>query len=478
MNYVFLFFDQLRSESLSCYGHPLVKTPNFDRLANEGVRFDQNYTQCVLCSPSRCSLVTGWYPHVNGHRTLWHLLRPHEPSMFRYLRDNGYHVEMYGKNDIFSEEYIPLALDHYEVVRGGRFGANPYDKEDPRYYSFKYEAFLGELHETKDMKCVQKGIDFMNSRKKGDKPFFLYLPIEYPHPPYSAPEPFHSMYKPEDIPPLRPVDSEQKLPSFHKLMRKYRKLDQNPDEFMKEIHATYLGMVSYSDWILGQLLDALDKMDLKDETTVIVSSDHGDFAGDYGLVEKIHNAFYDVTTRVPLLIRTPGCSAGHVVREQTELFDIMATVLDISGIEATHTHFARSLVPQLQGASGDRSRAVFAEAGFNSSEKHCFEGHDPSHPTRVEGHIYWPQTMQQQQVPKSISRTTMIRTLEAKLIRRPDDVHELYDLVNDPLETRNVYDDPAYKKLQDELNLSLLDWYIRTSDVVPHNDDNRSFPKE
>ncbi|MEZ4830703.1 MAG: sulfatase-like hydrolase/transferase [Caldilineaceae bacterium] len=97
------------AESVGCYGHPLVQTPNMDALAAEGVRFDQCHVQHSVCTPSRCSMMTGWYPHVRGHRTLWHMLRPDEPNLLRYLKQKGYTVHWYGKNDLLAPAASPTA---------------------------------------------------------------------------------------------------------------------------------------------------------------------------------------------------------------------------------------------------------------------------------------------------------------------------------------------------------------------------------
>ena len=273
MNYVFFFPDEMRAESVSCYGHPLVQMPNYDRLAREGVRFGQCHVQHPVCSPSRCSLMTGWYPHVRGHRTLWHLLRRDEESLFRYLHEDGYHIAWHGKNDLYEPEYFEV-IDNYDAAAGGHAGPNPVAPGEPGFYSFLYDAFPGDVNETGDMRNVQAGIDFLRNRRPGDAPFFLYLPLSMPHPPYAAPEPYHSMYAPDDLPTLRPADLADR-PDYHALIRRYRDLDELNEAAMARIQATYLGMNSYVDWMLGQLLDALDETGLAEETTVIVSSDHG-----------------------------------------------------------------------------------------------------------------------------------------------------------------------------------------------------------
>ncbi|MGC9396118.1 MAG: sulfatase-like hydrolase/transferase [Anaerolineae bacterium] len=476
MNFVFFIPDEMRAESVSCYGHPLVQMPNYDRLAAEGTRFDQCHVQHTVCSPSRCCLMTGWYPHVSGHRTLWHLLRPHEPSLFRYLKEAGYHIEWYGKNDLYSQAYFPGVVDRFADPGGGHAGPNLYQPDELGYYSFLYEPFPGEPEETGDMRRVQAGIDFLRERARQTEPFVLYLPLSLPHPPYACPQPFHDMVDPADIPPLRPANLPDK-PDYFDLIRRYRHLDEVPDEVFAKIQAIYLGSNSYVDWMLGQLLDALDEIGLAENTCVIVTSDHGDWAGDYGLVEKWPSALDDTLTRVPLLIRAPEGVAGHVVPEPIEFFDIMATTLDLAGVEARHTHFAQSLVPQLGGAHGVADRAVFAEGGYDPHEPHAFEGRANDGIFREVTHIYYPKGIQQQEHPESVCRAVMLRTLDYKLVRRPLGVSELYDLRADPRELCNVYADPAYDAIRTQMEAGLLDWTIRTADVVPVGEDPRGLPR-
>jgi len=475
MNFVFLFVDQQRAESLSPYGHPLVKTPNYDRLAAEGVRFEQCHTQCPLCAPARCSVLTGLHPHVAGHRSLWNNLKGHEPNLFAYLKQAGYEVVGMGKNDLFTPEAAALSMDVFKSSNGGNCGGNPFGFGDDRYYSFLADPFPGSVHETYDAKCYQYGIDFLKTRKRGGKPFMLYLPTGLPHPPYGAPQPFHDMYDPDDVPSLRPINDGEDVPTFRRRFRENHCLNRLPESFFRKINAIYLGMNSYVDWMLGNLLDALDASDVADDTVFILSSDHGDFAGDYGLVEKIHNEFYDVMTRVPLFIRAPGCKAGHVVTAPTETLDIMATVLDFAGVPARHTHSSHSLKAQVFGAEGDLDRAVFTEAGYNEDEGHCREGRGRFDDfIRDEKGAYYPQTMHLRKNPRDLCRSVGMRTLSHKLIRRPDDVSELFDLQKDPLETRNVYDESAYRDVRAALNERMLTWLIRTSDTIPHTQDCRS----
>ncbi|MFL6448303.1 MAG: sulfatase-like hydrolase/transferase [Bryobacteraceae bacterium] len=471
-NFVFFMPDEMRAESLACYGHPLVKTPNFDRLASEGVIFDQCHVQNTVCAPSRCSLMTGWPVHVRGHRSLYYGLRPDEPNLLRYLKENGYDVYFFGKNDLLAPESFPLSVTEWDSKTGDRASfKNPWNFEDPHYYSFLF-AKLPDRRKTSDYENLTRAIEILN--RPADKPFCIYLPLLWPHPPFAAPEEFYDMYKAEDVPPLRPSGLPGK-PNFHGAIRSAMRLDQLSDRDFRRIQAVYLGMISYTDWLLGVLMEALEKSGHVNDTALFTFADHGEWAGDYGLVEKWPSAMDDTLTRIPLIARMPGCKAGHVSREIVELFDVMATCLDLAGIEAKHTHFARTLSPQLRGEPGDATRAAFCEGGYNTYEPQCFE---PLKDFSSPQNIYYPKVKLQNQHPDTITRTTMIRTLQAKLISRPDGLSELYDLKKDPRELRNVYGEKSYHSVQSELERRLLTWYIKTSDVAPRQLDPRGFPSQ
>lgn len=482
MNFIYFMPDELRAESVGCYGHSLAPTPNLDALAAQGTRFEQCHVQHTVCTPSRCSMMTGWYPHVRGHRTLWHMLRPDEPNLFRYLKQADYTVHWYGKNDLLSPACFPDSVDVAQRRGSGMFGANPYAFEDPRYHSFLYEPYTGPLEEHGDYANVHAAIDFLRTRPT--QPFMLYLPLTYPHCPYSAPQPWHDLVNPDDLPPLRPADLPDR-PDFHGLIRQYRRLDQLAeqdaaahDALLRKIQAVYLGMTGFIDHLLGQLLETLEETGLAGETTITVCSDHGDYAGDYGLVEKWPSAAEDIITRVPLIVRAPGGTAGHVVQEPVELFDVMATTLEQAGVEAQHTHFARSYSAQLAGAPSDPTRAAFTEGGYARHEPHCFEGKaNRDQFARTPTHIYYPKGKQQQDHPDSVGRNVAMRTANHRLVYRPTGQNELYDHASDPQELHNRYGDPALHATQQDLQTRLLDWLIQTSDVTPQEMDPRELPK-
>ena len=494
MNFIFFIPDELRAQSVGCYGDPVARTPNIDRLAAGGTRFDQCHVQHTVCTPSRCSFTTGWYPHTRGHRTLWNMLRPEDPNLLKYLKQAGYDVHWGGKNDLLSPGAFAESVTDYRLgtlsrrARPAGHGHPPYALDDPRYYTFLYGPIEGGIEAVGDFQNVDGAIEFLRSRPNrpsgaglagNEKPFAIYLPLTFPHCPYHAPEPYHSMYSADDVQPLRPTDLPGK-PDFHRLIRQTRGLDKLGDAFFKQLHAVYLGMIGVTDTLLGMLLDALEETGHTEDTAVFLFSDHGDWAGDYGLVEKWPSALDDCLTRVPFIARVPGqqMARGHVVREPVEMFDVMATTLDLAGITPTHTHFARSLVPQLRGAPGDPGRAVFSEGGYDPHEPHTFEGRvNGGAGLRDPSHIYYPKGKLQQEHPESVCRATSIRTMTHRLVRRPLGVSELYDLAADPLELRNVYGQPEHATTQGELEQRMLDWFVRTSDVVPLDEHPRGLPQ-
>ena len=261
-------------------------------------------------------------------------------------------------------------------------------------------------------------------------------------------------------------------------MRQYRRFDtmgaEEESELLRKIQAVYLGMTGFIDELFGELLEVLDESGLADETTVTFTSDHGDYAGDYGLIEKWPSAAEDVITRVPLIVRAPEGKAGHVVNEQVELFDLMATTLDQAGIEAQHTHFARSYVNELQGAAGDPERAAFTEGGYALHEPHNFEGKaNRDQFARDKTHVYYPKGLQQQEHPQSVTRNVAMRTATHRYVYRPLGQNELYDIRTDPQELDNLYGQEASADDVRMLEARLLEWMVQTSDVTPFEMDPR-----
>ena len=482
MHYVVFFPDELRAGSLSCYGNQVVKTPHFQRLADEGTLFENNYTTHPVCVASRVSLMTGWYPHVAGFRTLKHMLEPYHPNFLRYIHDAGYETHVYGKNHMFSEDVYFGCVDKYLYVDFGHISGKHYKgnvdigvAEDAGLGSMvKLFGDYTMLHDPlpdavmehmNDTRCVQAAVKAIREWKPGDKPMFIFIPTFFPHAPYAITEHFHHMYDP-DACPVQPRDLPGR-PGFEALIRKWRETNETDESVLRKIHAVYLGMCSYADMLLGRVLYALDETGLAADTTVIASSDHGDWAGDRGLIEKWPSAMDDDITKVPLIIRRPGCPNGHRVKELTQTFDIFPTICGWENIRIRHDQFGISLKEQVSGAPGDPDRAVFCEGGYDAREPHCFEGTLSYAAIMQPGSIYYPKLIQQQKEPESVARTVMIRTPRYKLNIRTSGDNELYDMQSGPPEADNLYLKPENAGLVNGLQAKMLNWLIHTSDTVP-----------
>ena len=200
---------------------------------------------------------------------------------------------------------LPISVTSAELRGSGMFGPPAFNPRQPGYNSFLFKPYDGDIEEHGDYANVQGAIDYLRDRSEDDQPFFLYLPLVFPHCPYSAPQPWHDLIDPDDLPPLRPAGLPNR-PDFHELIRSSRQLDQVDEALLRKIQAVYLGMTGFMDMLLGRLMETLEETGLADDTALFFFSDHGDYAGDYGLVEKWPSGVEDVLTRVPLIVRTPG----------------------------------------------------------------------------------------------------------------------------------------------------------------------------
>jgi arylsulfatase A-like enzyme len=475
--------DSWRGDALAHLGHPAVPTPNLDRMTREdGVSFRWAFCQNPVCTPSRCSFMTGWYTHVRGHRTMFHMLRPDEPCLLKILKDDGYFVWWGGKNDLVPAQH---GFDAYCDVKykappsPSRFrGEMPWrgDAAGDNYYSFfrgksEIDPEKGYANDH-DWEMVQGAIEFLR-RPPTDKPFCIFLPLGFPHPPYHVEDPWFSAIDRAKVPPRTPSPRDWAgKPSIVRRISERNNLRGWSEDRWRELQAVYYGMCARTDHQFGLLMDALRRHGHYDRTSVMVFSDHGDFTGDFGLVEKTQNTFEDCLTRVPFLIKPP---AGVAVKPRVsdalvELVDVPATVYDLAGITPAYTHFGRSLLPLLAGDTDEHRDAVFSEGGRLDGETHAMELASPS--SSDPSGLYWPRCNLQQRIPEH-TKAVMCRTREWKYVRRLYESDELYDLRSDPREQRNRIDDPACAGALAQLRERMLTYFVATGDVVPHELDHR-----
>ena len=473
-NVVLFVPDELRAESMGLFGGPAA-TPNFARLAAQGTAFSRAFSTYPVCTQSRASFLTGRYTHSAGHRSLWDPLRFTEPNLLAYAKQSNYSVFWAGKNDAMDVPSFNKSVDEAGEWGLGASGGNAFTIDDPRYYSFiANESSVATPATAHDGACVQHAVRFLEARNaSGDeRPFFVYLPMMSPHPPYGCPAPFYGFSG--AIPDLRPPDLPGK-PDFHARIRYYRNATKWEDGTLERVQRLYLGCVEYSDWVLGQLLDALERLGLDESNTaIVVTADHGDYGGDFGLVEKWPSGLEDVLLNVPMIMRVPGGVAGQRVDDAlVQHMDLTPTLLDAMQVPLEHVQFGVSQLPLLTGASQpDLSRVVFAEGGYSTLEPRDFEG-DCSDPLRNlcdPAGIYYPKGVQEWNEKLTVCRAYMVRTQTHKLVRRSDPLDadhdsELYDLVADPRELRNVYANASYAGVRAALTTTLLEWMLQTSAV-------------
>jgi len=464
--------DEMRGDAISLNGNinPVIKTPHIDSLIENGVSFTNCFTVNPVCAPSRCCTFTGQYVHSGAHRSLFQLLQPHEENLLKFLKNKGYEVVWVGRNDLFTRKAsklsvtkrIPMSLplgNIKDVMKKVKF--NPFGKDDKFRKSFYFGKRSKEQGNDVDTDIINKALHYLDSNPT--KPFCLFIALNFPHPPYTIEEPYFSMYDRNKIPsPIPPKLGDK--PHFMRIIHERYGLNKLNEEDFKEIIATYYGMVTKIDNQLGQVIKKLKQNSMYEDTTIVFTSDHGDYTGDYGLTEKWPNAFQDCLIRVPLVIKLPNIEAKQkIFNDLVQTIDIFPTLLEFGKVKTKYTHFGISLLPLIKGETETHRDAVYAEGGYNLREPQCFE---PAlkNPDVPHLGIYYDKTNIPVEDPATVARSTMIRTNKWKLIIRSAGKEELYDLTLDPKEIHNLIDDNAYKGIQISLKEKLLRWYLNTSD--------------
>lgn len=339
------------------------------------------------------------------------------------------------------------------------------------FFCGKLEKKDEEIYLDYDWIHVLGAIDFINEYSM-DKPFCIYLPLTYPHPPYAVEEPFYSMINRAKVPARYPTPNWSKKPSILKEIWDRQGLKNWPEERWNELRAVYLGMCARIDHQFGLIIEALKRRGFYDNTLILFFSDHGDFTGDYGLVEKTQNTFEDVLTRVPLVIKPPFdfTSVAGVSEVLCELIDIPATIYDFLDIDPGYDHFGKSLLPVITGSTNEHRLAVYSEGGRRLKEEQAkeLESFKPDS-------LYFPRLSLQITDEKPYhTKATMCRTKKFKYVKRLYEIDEFYDLEKDPQELNNVIDDPSYSNEIQRHKELMLTWYQETCDVVPKNTDKRA----
>jgi arylsulfatase A-like enzyme len=388
-NLLFVYADQHRADVMGCAGNDIVVTPHLDRLATEGVRFDQTWTESPICQPARASLLTGRYP--NNHGVLGNFAgdcQPEWDTFPRHLQQAGYTTASIGKTHfsawpMAAEPGTPAPTDEWI----GSFGFDHVVEEFDKYVHLfdvetPYMQFLREhdalepyqeivqanfrggdrhwngvtspLPQELDLTCfladeAQQWLD----RRPDDVPWFLQLSFVQPHVPLMGDPVWADHYAKAAIERTarsEPTATTDEWATHLNGLRNHSHSELLTDEFVLAGARQYYAMVSLIDQRIGDLLAQLEKKGQLDNTWIVYSADHGEMLGDHGLMAKMN--FYRSSVRVPLIVRPPGGTTGRVETKPVQAFDVAATLLDAGAATALDGAPSRSLVTLVTGGEG------------------------------------------------------------------------------------------------------------------------------
>lgn len=450
-NIILIYPDQHRGDTMGCVGHPVVRTPNLDRIAAEGVAFTRCSTNSPLCMPARASMMSGQY--VNEHGVWNNAINAdrHGPSHVRNIRDAGYHTALFGKTHLYLHQGAGHTSGYLQELKDWGFeeaheitGPLASARVDSPYTDYLAEKGLldvhreamrvylrgmarGYSHPWEQVPCLLPTEDHMDAytgRKsaewirnyKGDKPFYLQVLFPGPHDPFDSPAEYRAMYNPEEMPmaimdkPAEPIS-----PQVERVL-KLSNLGTMTESHNRVMRTYYYGKVTLIDEYIGLILKALEERGMLGNTWIVYTSDHGESLGDHRLNHKM--VFYESSMNVPCIIRPPDKVKGWKSKALTDQLDVVATLADIAGAKQMDGSGGRSLLPQVKAGPDAPGAQQGKEVIF--SELYGY----------------------------SMARTERYKMTVITETRQPV---ELYDMENDPNELRNLAADPSMEKVRREM---------------------------
>lgn len=358
LNVLLIMSDDLNTD-LGCYGHPFVRSPNIDRLAGRGVRFDMAYCQYPVCNPSRASMLTGLYPQQTGSLSNTINFRDKQPDVVtlpQMFREHGYHVARVGKifhygvpNDIGTDGMDDAASWDEVVNPRGR----DKDEEDLIVSIAPNRSLGGTLSwwaadgaDTEQTDGLGTDAAIRLLRENKDRPFFLAVGFYRPHTPYVAPKKYFDLYPLDKIEPHRcPPDDRDDIPKAALADRQYQ--SEMTDDTKCRVVQAYHASTSFMDAQVGRVVDELDRLGLSDNTIIVFVSDHGYHLGHHGLWQK--KDLFEGGARVPMIVVDPRTRGkGRAAASPVEMLDIYPTLAEMCGLEPPAHLMGRSLVPVLR----------------------------------------------------------------------------------------------------------------------------------
>jgi len=492
-NILLITADEMRGDCAGFMGNPDVQTPHLEALAATGMVFERHFVPFPKCVPSRCAMHTGRYTHTDGLRTVMgpnHLPKG-SPNLAEFLRANGYETAVLGLNHVWEENWFygegehrnqpgHSVVDYHSftegVMRDLAMQARTYPDGKPRtgphIEALQEIDYTGLTTGTKersfgDENRTDQAVRYLTEVRNREKPFFLQLNISKPHPPYAIHEPFYSQYDPQEIAPF-PYDLPRNAPLCLRAQREHLLGFHIGEDSLREIQAVYYGMISFIDSLVGRVLETLRAEGLEKETLVIFTSDHGDYAGQYGINEKWDGSLQDCLLHVPFIMSGPGVPVGQRTGALSEHVDLPATLLDYAGLTPPPewVWHGESMLPLLQGAPS--KPAVYADGGHEAAMRARFNTPVWQEKNGRRIKATGGKQLTYQQCPDAMARCKMVRTQDWKLIMRETGDHELYHLAVDPQEMTNLHGDPVYRDQIYELQGMLIEWCLRTDTDRPY----------
>ena len=466
-NILLLCTDQQRFDAVGCYGNEEIDTPNLDRLASQSVVFENCYVQNPVCSPSRASLMTGKYVAAHGLHSNGVDLPAGQELFSRRLADSGYDCGLVGKFHLAACKNGRSEPRQDDGMRVFRWAHDPYKGSSENGYHRWLQASYPDLYaaamDASDPETTwdtmpthahysrwigNETIDFLQSSRKADKPFFFVTNFFDPHHGFGAPQEYVDRYDPQSL--SRPVTKDRELESAPPILTEAsrasyaghaRGFTDYSEQELQETKAAYYAMITLIDDEVGRILDALEEACLAENTLVVFTSDHGEMLGDHQLMLK-GPFMYDCAVRVPLIMRWPDRIEPGRRSNLVQWVDLAPTFLQVAGEQVPAQYQGDSLIRLLDGEDVPEWRD-WALCQYRDS-----------------GHSYEPEV-----------HVTMIRHDQWKLI-----VHhgppvtarartgQLFDMVSDPQELDNRWDDPEYHEQRTLLQELLLDVLVATED--------------
>jgi len=472
-NIILFLPDQQRADTLACYGGVKVHAPNLNKLASESVVFERTYVTHPVCTPSRSSLMTGTWPHING---CTHNSVPLD-RRFRVfpelMQDQDYRIAYIGKWHLGEDGPAGRGFQHYISTDGHGDHSNflltngiAPDKSNGRFSEVAISNLPIELSRPKFLE--KHACDFIEKHQRD--PFILVVGFVEPHSPYNGPINDANPLDEIELDVTAKLPESEDIPLRYRLMREWQRaeaqLDRErlpmqlffgitPDEY-RSIKQRYLGLVTLVDQSIGVILGCLERCGLTDDTIVVHTSDHGDSLGAHHLFGK--ETMFEEATHVPWLIRLPGQTRQKMISQAVSHIDFIPTLLDLLG-QPNHPQCAgKSLLPLVTGVNASgyseedaRPRNVFLEWAPNR--------------TKVKK---GSRLARRRMIKRAVEESTrsVVSPDGWKLCLRDKDSNELYKLKDDLFETRNLYSDAQYASVISRLASEIYRWQEATGDKL------------